>query len=325
MKSAGLPPTLSPFTLQARHPLLCGLCAFALRLHTQEVAIKFVNTAGSIISVAHLHNAVAQYPGLTSHWIDMQLLVSLQTPNVLFVGQPPDLKDCLRRFELSLGASAVSYARDRRANARTTPKSPKGPKGLEQLARVSRLCGDRYCNNAPSVSWTKESIKEIMDSIITLENPKGAEMFGTILVDKEAGKNGTKKPMPGLGLIKPKRMEKLMPIHDFMETFYSILQNETQELSFDYLLMHRICWRLLQDINKLCRPELTRLHGAGYLPQEHHLVMLPLYIFKPLQNTDEGFRLSRPLLNAVADAFEETIKNCGEKIIHRSHQLGRGF
>lgn len=58
----------------------------------------------------------------------------------------------------------------------------------------------------------------------------------------------------------------MIPIIEFFDDLRDILELETKETSFDYFLMHRICWKLLRRINELCRPQITQLYGAGYLP-----------------------------------------------------------
>ncbi|KAI4251295.1 MAG: hypothetical protein L6R42_008444, partial [Xanthoria sp. 1 TBL-2021] len=102
------------------------------------------------------------------------------------------------------------------------------------------------------------------------------------------------KPKPGIGLYKPRlsKHEEVMPITDFFNDFCGILEIETKEMSFDYFLMHRVCWKLLQRINELCRPQITQLFGAGYLPKEYFLPFLPEVIFETIANypqpTDNG-------------------------------------
>ena len=65
------------------------------------------------------------------------------------------------------------------------------------------------------------------------------------------------KPQPGYRLYKPrspKHDEGMIPIIEFFDDLRDILELETKEMSFDYFLMHRICWKLLRRINELCRP-----------------------------------------------------------------------
>ncbi|KAI4087378.1 MAG: hypothetical protein LQ339_008912 [Xanthoria mediterranea] len=179
LHDCNLPP-LKPFALHKQHPLLCGLWAFALRLHAQNVGIEFVNTTGSVIATTHLYNAVLQHPGVPRGWRDMEWI-------------QPSASICLT--VLSWGSMATSWCQ----STRETWSNPKP--------------GDR------------------------LYKPRS-----------------------------PKHDEGMIPIIEFFDDLRDILELETKETSFDYFLMHRICWKLLRRINELCRPQITQLYGAGYLP-----------------------------------------------------------
>ena len=207
--------------------------------------------------------------------------------------------------------------------------SPKGAKGLSELGRVSRLFGQRYCNNSSSVAWTKESLQRMMDSIIIYDRPDGAIMGqnGNFAVPVNARE--VVKPKPGIGLYKPrppKNDEGMIRIHEFFNDLRNILEIETKEMSFDYFLMHRVCWKLLRRINELCRPQITQLYGAGYLPKEHFLPLIPEFIFETIATSpppgDGGLRMPNPLLVSTAKAFEELFEVEADAVIRRSSRLG---
>ena len=323
---AGRPP-LTPFLLQKRHPLLYGLWAFALRLHAQQVGVMFVNTTASVVAATHLYNAVLRSSTLSRRWDDIEMIWTLHTPQSLFVGDPPNLENCHTRFRLSMGESITFHARDKGRRTPSSKKSPKGAKGLSELAQLSRLCAERYCNNSKSVSWTRDSIGPVMDSVIVSERPEGAitNEDGSFAVELDAREDVT-RGRRGIRLYKPRHSQpdSNNPFADFYGNLFNILEVETKEMSFDYFLMHRICWKLLRRVNEFCRPQLTELFRAGYLPKEHHLPMLPEYIFQTISAhyhpvDDEG---EVPLLVSAAKAFEELFRDEPDAVLKRSPEIG---
>jgi len=140
-----LPPP-APFRLLKQYPLLCGLFEFALKMRFKEAGIIFANAWGSIMYTGHLYNAVRQEKLLEKPWKDMELLISLQSTETMFVGGPPkELEDYLKVFALSMGYSATNFARNRRANVPSA--SARGPRGLKDLCAVANMFTGRYCNN----------------------------------------------------------------------------------------------------------------------------------------------------------------------------------
>ena len=161
-------PSPEPFRLLKRYPLLCGLWSFAMKSHAQEISIKFVNTTGSVILTAHLYNALLAEGVLLQRWPDMESFLSYQNATAFFIGDPPyDPSAYFKHLRLSMGASLVNFARDRR-NTNRRPyfehMSSRGALGLSELGVVSQLCVGRYCNNQRSVSWSRESIVPVLES-----------------------------------------------------------------------------------------------------------------------------------------------------------------
>lgn len=168
----------------------------------------------------------------------------------------------------------------------------------------------------------------MMDSTIGCDGPDDAIMGqnGDFLVPVDAD---VVKPKPGYRLDKPwspKHDEGMIPINEFFDDLCDVLELETKEMSFDYFLMHRICWKLLRRINELCRPQITQLYGAGYLPKEHFLPIIPESIFKTIATSpppdDDGLRTPIPLLVSTSKAFEELFKAEADAVVRRSSRLG---
>ena len=77
-----------------------------------------------------------------------------------------DLEEYLKRFLLSIGYPATSFASNRHRNAASLP----GPRCLIRLCNIGSLFAGRYCRNDPTVAWTSEPLIPIIKSIMTSED-----------------------------------------------------------------------------------------------------------------------------------------------------------
>ncbi|KAL8691751.1 MAG: hypothetical protein Q9218_003100 [Villophora microphyllina] len=308
-----------PYRLLKQYPLICGLWLFAVRYHAQEIGIKFVNTLGSMLCTAHFYNAVIQSDSLFTHWQDMELLLSLQGFNILFVGGPPSgVEKYYPISKLSLGDNPTNYARNRRRPPPDKTMSKQGPRGLSKLGAISRLCAGRYCENKEAVPWSKVSIKSKLDSRFVYDDEVAEETTaGGATVFVEAGSKPTtfKKAIPGIPIRKPRIAEAVVPLQDFFNDFLNILDTEVTEMSVDYLLMHPVCWGLLRRVNESCKPELRSIFGVGYIPKEIHLSLsLVAHIFETLEC--EGAETTVRLLHTAAVATNEMLaKGTGRAVM----------
>lgn len=140
-----------PFRLLKQYPLLCGLFTFVLKARAQKIGLAFANAWGSILYAGHLYNAARQEKLLPKTWTDLELLITLHSPEMFFVGDcPKNLEEYLKRFLLSMGYSATAFASNRRKRA--LAPSARGPRRLTELCKVGALFAGRYCNNDRNVS-----------------------------------------------------------------------------------------------------------------------------------------------------------------------------
>lgn len=245
----------------------------------------------------HLYNAVRQEKLLGKVWMDMEVMFAMQSTEVFFVGDSPSsLEEYDRRFMLSIGVSATSFASNRRKN--TSIASAKGPRSLKELGSVWRLFGGRYCNNDRAVTFTSESIKLIIESKMDDddkdENPS-APNTQPAATNRDARK--VKIAKSGSLLRKRKRSPSSMQALDFLEDITNALHAESFELSLDYLQMHRTCWQLLRHVNDKCKPKLLEMYGGGYLEKECQLPFVVGYIFMAATNTSALAKHLLPKLN----------------------------
>lgn len=323
--AATLPPP-EPFRLLRQYPLLCGLFSFTIQIKAQEVGSYFANAWGSIMFAGHLYNATRQEQLLSKAWKDMELLIALQSTGTFFVGDAPkDLEGYLKRFLLSVGYSATTFASNRRRGAAIA--STRGPKSLSQLCAVGALFKGRYCRNDQTVTWTTDSIKPIIEAKI--EDDSDSE-------DLEKKSSKVKTAASGSLFRKPKRNGKSLPTTDFLEDLASALHAETLELSVDYLRMHRFCWMLLRKVNEVCKPKLLETFGPGYLEKENQLPFVVGYVFMAATQTSRvanllipkraGVQVSSRLLAMAATALEGMVESGAGEIESKfiAQRLGVG-
>ena len=325
-------PSPEPFRLLKRYPLLCGLWSFALKSHAQKISIKFLNTTGSAMFTTHLYNAVLAEGVLLHKWPDMEQLLGYQNPDAFFVGDPPShLPAYCKHLELSLGASLVNFARDRRNTNRrhhVDQMSSRGALGLSELGAVSQLCCGRYCNNQRSVAWSRESIMPVLESKFEYSDDiKDSARDGYTVSYRPPPRRPGQKLPTGLIIRKPtKDRGNTHSMKTFLNDFWKVLLSEAHERSFDYLRIHISCWKLLRRVNELCQPELTRILGPGYLPTEKQLPFVVLHILEVGEKTAQareelnrqGLEPVTPLLILAATAFQEFLATAESDVVLRT-------
>lgn len=109
----------SNFDLLIAHPTLCGLIADTLLLRVHECGLHLCETEGLVVSVAHFYNAALQTSAIKHRWLEMDELISIQTPQHIFIGDTPtSIEHFYKRSVLALGQPLSLFASDkgRRAN-----------------------------------------------------------------------------------------------------------------------------------------------------------------------------------------------------------------
>ncbi|KAL1963061.1 hypothetical protein VTN77DRAFT_8707 [Rasamsonia byssochlamydoides] len=280
-----------PFKLMKQHPVFCGLWAYSLKALFQEVGVVFAGAWGSIMYTAHLYNAVRQEKLLHRPWKDMELVSGLQEANIFVGSRPKTPEDYLKRFALSMGYSASSFARNKRGGPLEASKT--GPKGMVELAPVAQMFKARYCHGSGQTELTRQDLEKIL----------AKSNWETEKWELEP-KNGA--PKPGDDFVVLSRNEaaarkrwqdhRQLSATQLLESLRNALQGETLEFNFDYLMMHRFCWRLLRQLREDCDQGLRNIYGPGYLERENQLPFTVGYIFMAATNTQ---RLGNQLFKNV--------------------------
>ncbi|KAI4155207.1 MAG: hypothetical protein LQ340_001140 [Diploschistes diacapsis] len=348
----GLPPQLvgAPHQLMSSHPLRCGLHAYYLKIMHQEISIAFVNAWGSIIYTYQLYNAVRQEELIQREWQDMAILMSMQ--DSIFAGDSPSTFDAyLKWFSLSIGVSATVFAKDKRKSSRSTVAASKtGPRGmLKEQAPVAQMFKSRYCSDSARVDLTEQDLQKIVSKAVWKQDAESAVLaeLGILSLARESkGEEPVNSP-PATDPDAATAARPLRPtaVH-LLESMRNTLSSERLELDFDYLLLHRMCWRLLRSVQEKCDAQLKDMFGPGYLERESQLPFVVGYIFMGATRTKRlGAMLvkkksdvvSSKLLEQAAGVMDGYLESCGgfvarimrelrgvEIVIEGSDAQGRG-
>lgn len=167
-------PVGQPFDWLKQHPIYAGLYLYHIKSTFQEMGITFVGAWGSVMYAGHLYNAVHQEKLINTRWDDMELLFVLHEN--FFVGDRPKTPDdYLKRLVLSLGASASTFAKNKRNQQ--IGKSKRGPRCLTELAPIARMFHQRYCETGARTDLAPEDLETILSKGMWEENEEeSAEM-----------------------------------------------------------------------------------------------------------------------------------------------------
>lgn len=93
------PPDSEEFYLYKRHPILCGVTAFAIMLEMEEFGVILVNAMGTAIYPAQFYNALRQKANPISPWPLMDQVIEIHGEDRVFVGtKPKTLVDCFKQI-----------------------------------------------------------------------------------------------------------------------------------------------------------------------------------------------------------------------------------
>ncbi|KAJ9612123.1 hypothetical protein H2200_003720 [Cladophialophora chaetospira] len=307
--------------LMKNHPVMCGLAIYHMKAMFYEAGVTFANAWGSVLFTAHLYSALTAEKVATGRWKDMDLLLSIQDQERMFVGEAPKSADqYLRRYSLAMGYSASNFAKNKRRQNRATA-SAAGPRSLREQAEVSRMFMQRYVRGGSTTEMTTQDVENVLEKSNWLELDADEGDAGPVL------ERQTKAEVKSRLKDKWKTKQQIS-IPDLLRTLRMSLQAEIVEFSFDYFLMHRQCWRLLRTLKDATQPRMTEIFGQGYLERENQLPFLVGYIFLLMSQDQDiakeaGLRLpsanfrtaSRELLERAAVVLEGMISVGAEKVL----------
>lgn len=295
LKGMGVKPR--PYHLLKNHPILCGLLTFQLNVLLQEGGMKVCTAWGSLIYPAHLYNAARQSAHLEATWADIDYMISVHSPQRIFVGVPPsEPSEYLKRFLLALGASASNFARNRRPGGRALlVESKKGPRGLKTTSPVKDIFRDKYVYGK-----TGSAVLSTANLVAMLAVASKAERTSTPSVDLPS--------FTGELLAQ----KKYTPIQ-LLTIIREGLAGEELHLLFDYFSLHQRGCKLLRKLQTHVHERMVGYFGEEYIEDESQLPYLVGYVFEVVRGSDRtaeelridgAFRASRMLFTA-SEVLEE--------------------
>lgn len=273
-----------PFHFYRTHPWSCGLWKYWVLMQFHEFGIAFANAWGSVMSCAHLYNAVNGGKTQNMMWKDLDVVIGLQDPKTFFVGEAPTMPDeCLKRFALAMGASAANLARSTRTR-RGSVYSKKGPKGLKELGPMMQAFRSRICDASGPRNIRAEDVEKI------LHNSSW---------DFELDDNNAQQAFKDIGDVPKETRETQLSVSKCVRLVRDLLHAEVMEISFDYFRLHRQCWRLLRAVKDHVHEDLIHIYGPDYMQRESQLPFVVGYVLMTSSRDQELGELLMPKLPGV--------------------------
>jgi len=210
------------------HPLVLGIEEARLTLEIYEAGRKLAEYLSLVRASIHLYNALLQSTELKEPWPAMEKTIEYFTPEKIFVGpRPKGLAECLRRCELSEGASLTSYAKGTRD---TTFKRAAQPRRsmFETLPVLQMLC-QRYLSaedGSNSMSVDQDVVEEIISTLPTGKYNKSQN--GKLRKQWDASR-------------------KMGPVQVLTLLRDAVSEAESR-LTFDFFGAHRKAWQILRTL-----------------------------------------------------------------------------
>ncbi len=230
-----------PFFLLKNHPLLCGLIDYWLNYMVREFGISLTNAYDTILSTAHLYNATRQSNLLLTEWPDMEYLISVNTPQRLFIGGVPTTpEDFFKRFHIALGASARNFARNRRNIKSQESANDGGSRRIRKEYPIHQIFRGRYCALEPRSNLAIDKI----DAVVAFEAAKSPGRDYPVAYCNQWVRNRKLTSVQLLGILR-----------------YS-LEGEELHMYFDYISMHMRCVTLMTKLRSFFIAEANSYIGA---------------------------------------------------------------
>ncbi|KAF2685095.1 hypothetical protein K458DRAFT_387988 [Lentithecium fluviatile CBS 122367] len=174
----------------------------------------------------------------------MGLAFALQRFEAFFAGGPPkDPEDYFKHYIMALRASS--------ANFRATKVNSK---------EISHQLFVSSAGQTLSRTWLRFSL---LQSARDIDKSKWQCEMDDNDMPAELVKDSDIKPK--------KAHNKKLPLPNLLALLRAVVQAEVMEVSYDYLTLHRFCWRLLRAVNDRCRDRLVKLYGPDYTEEEYQL------------------------------------------------------
>lgn len=242
------------FYLYKRHPILCGIQAFAVLLEIQQAGITLNNAVGTVIYPAHFYNALKQNDPSCASWPMIDEVIALHGAERIFVGgRPTTMNECFKHICLMLGYSPAQFAKNRRNPKAVASKN--GPRGLKETSPITKLFyrGLRKANGKMEI--TMHSVEELLN-----EQARDADLAS----------NPTSKR-----LRREWAATNRLTCIQLLEALQASIPQELPKLEFDYFKLHAQSIGLLRRLKRELDEDYIKFYGsARYIENESQLLWL---------------------------------------------------
>jgi len=284
--------TGKPFAFYRRNPLASGLTQLAVLLDLQRVGIDHADSYGYVKTMAHLYNSMRCEKLLTTPWLDMEEFIAHHGKEYLITkAEPEELSAHLSRLCLAEGVPFEALAKDSRA---TGGSIVKGGKGNPRKIKSSKIMGALDDMLFPGKD---------LSAVITLNQIEAH------LVER-AERKGKQDAKQDLLYAQWNETHRLGPVQ-LLTILEECLVEESPKLFFNYYALHRICFSLLRNIEKLMHSEYMRWIPDPPGPRSNmnlNVPMLTHFIFEHDKHFKSG---KQTMLKMAAQVMEKFLSKEG--------------
>lgn len=137
-------------------------------MENRELGVALAMTYTTILSTAHLYNAVRQSNLLPVAWRDMEYLTSLHKPQHLFFGGYPTTPEgFLKRFRLAFGLNVSNFAPNRKPSRLYRGKNIRSERNTENMYPLCSIFRGRYCQSERQANLAIDNLNKVITSAAT--------------------------------------------------------------------------------------------------------------------------------------------------------------
>ncbi|CAH0038449.1 unnamed protein product [Clonostachys solani] len=268
-------------------PVLCGLTIFYFRASMHDFGfIEFARNR-TIQHAVHLYNALVKEDLIETPWSDMQLAENFFGRSNIFAGQKPaSTRGYLKQIMLQAGMTVRGLnelfgALDGHSTSCEGPRT-RGfrhkMKAVSRGAPVSAIFIDRYYNQSNRIDYRPEDVNEIISRRRCDEAPLSPN------------KSGQHSP------------------HLLLQPLAEALTEESLEVAFPRLLMHKVCGEFLTNVKNQCAGTIKEVSGEKATSRD-----IVLLIFSALVGDQV---LGKELLSKAAMIANDTVASgSGKRLV----------
>ncbi|MCJ1324472.1 hypothetical protein MMC10_001134 [Thelotrema lepadinum] len=277
MKNEGLSPDCPEmaFNLMENHPVLCGLFAFLLKISYHKIGAILESWNFIIVDTHHLCSLLRKGGFLQRDWPAMAVFTALQK-KILKRTLSAKFEDYFKLWILNEGLSATVFAKERRKNTGLATSGRKADyllhavdglfapktknrrrKRVKLSAPVSTMLMMRFDPEAGGGNMSLEDLQKIMAKS-SCENSEIEEAISKISAIRVSDTSIEAEAVEATSSPSQRPTAR-----DILKKLHSTLQCEEKQLDFDYLEMHRVCWRLLHSVHDSCNTLILEYFERG--------------------------------------------------------------